>query len=95
MCSAMLTLRMVRDLVSSRWVQKVLCASLIIACHVQGAWEAAENILNTIVLPPAIDDAGGAGSKNYDYTQVSLLFPAKPSLILYFTLMRRGALHSS
>jgi len=49
----------------------------MIACHVQGAWEAAENILNTIVLPPAIDDAGGAGSKNYDYTQVSLLYPAQ------------------
>ena len=32
---------------------------------VQGLWLAAENILNTIVLPPAIDDAGGAGSKNY------------------------------
>ena len=31
---------------------------------VQGLWLAAENILNTIVLPPAIDDAGGAGSKN-------------------------------
>ena len=39
---------------------------------VQGLWEAAENILNTIVLPPAIDDAGGAGVKNYDYTQVNL-----------------------
>ena len=40
---------------------------------VQGLWEAAENILNTIVLPPSIDDAGGAGISNYDYTQVSLL----------------------
>ena len=39
-------------------------------CAVQGSWEAAENILNTIVLPPAIDDAGGAGSMNYDWTQV-------------------------
>ena len=37
---------------------------------VQGLWLAAANILNTIVLPPAIDDAGGAGSKNYDYSQV-------------------------
>lgn len=36
----------------------------------QGLWLAAENILSTIVLPPAIDDAGGAGSKNYDYSQV-------------------------
>ena len=68
---------------------------LEIACHVQGAWEAAENILNTIVLPPAIDDAGGAGSKNYDYTQVSLLLPATPSLILYCTLMCRGASRAS
>ncbi|CAK0734844.1 hypothetical protein CVIRNUC_000491 [Coccomyxa viridis] len=39
----------------------------------KGSWEAAENILNTIVLPPAIDDAGGAGSMNYDWTQVSVL----------------------
>ena len=43
---------------------------------IQGLWEAAENILNTIVLPPAIDDAGGAGTRNYDYTQVSLRLPA-------------------
>ena len=36
----------------------------------QGLFVAAETILNTIVLPPAIDDAGGAGSGNDDYTQV-------------------------
>ncbi len=38
----------------------------------QGLWVAAENIINTIVLPPAIDDAGGAGTLNFDYTQVCL-----------------------
>ena len=63
-------------------MQCTLFSAQIIACFpglvtepllVQGLWEAAESILNTIVLPPAIDDAGGAGSKNYDYTQVSLL----------------------
>ena len=36
----------------------------------QGLFVATEAILNTIVLPPAIDDAGGAGSANDDYTQV-------------------------
>ncbi len=39
-------------------------------CILQGLFVAAETILNTIVLPPAIDDAGGAGSANDDYTQV-------------------------
>ncbi|CAL8465713.1 g5249 [Coccomyxa elongata] len=39
----------------------------------KGLFVAAETILNTIVLPPAIDDAGGAGSANDDYTQVMIL----------------------
>ncbi|CAL5225485.1 g8310 [Coccomyxa viridis] len=49
----------------------------------KGLWEAAENILNTIVLPPSIDDAGGAGVKNYDYTQVSILRD-HVNLVYYF-----------
>ncbi|BDA51598.1 probable choloylglycine hydrolase [Coccomyxa sp. Obi] len=43
------------------------------ADHSKGLFVAAETILNTIVLPPAIDDAGGAGSANDDYTQVIIL----------------------
>lgn len=39
----------------------------------KGLFVAAETILNTIVLPPAIDDAGGAGRANDDYTQVMIL----------------------
>lgn len=49
---------------------------MMVFLPVQGLWEAAENILNTIVLPPSIDDAGGAGISNYDYTQVSMLLLA-------------------
>ena len=55
----------------SKRVYAVPCELAVTAsCMLQGLFVAAETILNTIVLLPAIDDAGGAGSGNDDYTQV-------------------------
>ena len=36
----------------------------------QGLWAMTENILNMAVLAPGLDDGGGAGANNPDYTQV-------------------------
>jgi hypothetical protein len=39
----------------------------------QGLWAMTENIINMAVLAPGLDDGGGAGANNPDYTQVVFL----------------------